>query len=95
MGQIERLGESRAAELSRDVMDQGRSLDLQRRKINHQAVAMETMAGAITQHAADYQKLNERVQELEAELRYRLLPLWKRGQIQALTLWERLCGRFA
>lgn len=94
MGSLERIGESRAAWMQRDLVDMGASLDLQRRKINHQAIAMETMAGAITQHAADHQRLTERVEELEAELSYRLLPFWSRWAIHArfAVSWVRALG---
>jgi len=94
MGRLERIGESRAETVERDLTDLGSSLDLQRRKLNHQAQAMELMASTLTDYAAKHQRLTERVEELEAELRYRLLPCYQRWQIHGLALLARLRERF-
>lgn len=87
MGTLERIGESRAESMSRKLLEQDHRIDVHRDIVNRQGRTVQLLADAFEQHANEYQGQYEnllgRVEELETELRFRLLPFWRRWFVTA------------
>lgn len=88
MGSLERLGESRAERVERDMRTFDARLELLKRTINQQGRAVQYLGETVEQMAAQMHRQDGRIEELESELSYRLLPFWRRGWIQMTLLVE-------
>lgn len=102
MGAGERVGELRAQSIEAELAQVGMRLDTQKRYINLQGKAIEELGGICAGMQGDGTSLAARVEELEVELSYRLLPVWRRAYIQvryaagyALGWLQGLRARFA
>lgn len=82
MGVEERVGLARGHSIEVELGELGHRLDTYKRYINLQGKAIEELGAICAAMQTDGKTLAARVEELEAELSYRLMPLWRRAAIQ-------------